>query len=168
MESISNIALSQFAPERSPRNAGHESEQGERTRNQQVDNARSNGMQLDIRQRHEVGNRHGHGHGHGEESSTMAFRRSDRTTLTIETREGDVVRLKIRASKSPPADIEQLEEDGTTMSEFGLQARSRMRISVKIDGNLNAEEHAAIQAVIEQASAMASDFFVGNVEGAFA
>jgi hypothetical protein len=102
------------------------------------------------------------------ERDTLSYRRSERTALHIKTQEGDMVRLKIKASESLSIAAGQVNDDGETISELELQARSRTRISFKVKGELNEEEMAAIQSVIAQAGAMAEDFFTGNAEGAFA
>ena len=86
----------------------------------------------------------------------------------LETQEGDTVRLKITASESLAVDIEQSEDGDTAISEVELQARSRTRISIKVNGSLNEEELAAIQDIVAQAGELADDFFAGNIADAFA
>ncbi|MBT8117408.1 MAG: hypothetical protein KJO66_06210, partial [Gammaproteobacteria bacterium] len=106
---------------------------------------------------------------HAGENGKLSYRHSERTALHIRTQEGDMVRLKIRASESLSIAAGQDEnDDGKTISELDLQARSLTRISLKVKGELNGEEMAAIQSVIEQAGTMAENFFTGDAEGAFA
>jgi len=102
------------------------------------------------------------------ESDALSYRRSERTALHIRTQEGDMVRLKIKASESLSVAAGQVDDDGETISQLDLQARSHIRISFKVKGELNGDEMTAIQAVIDQAGTMADDFFTGNTEGAFA
>ena len=71
------------------------------------------------------------------ESNSLSYRRSERTALHIKTQEGDMVRLKIKASESLSVAAGQVEDDGETISELELQARSRTRISFKVKGELN-------------------------------
>ncbi|MDX1696967.1 MAG: hypothetical protein R3308_01710 [Thiohalobacterales bacterium] len=106
---------------------------------------------------------------HGDdEGGIMRYQRSDRTALSIRTQEGDVVRLKIRATDSIGTRTGEADDDGETVSSLELQARSHTRISFRVKGELNEAELAAIQSVIGQAGAMAEDFFGGDAEAAFA
>ena len=112
-------------------------------------------------------NRHEHRPEKAEESNTLKYRHSERTTLLIETQEGDTVRLKIKSRETATLDLSQVEDGDTVISELQLQARSRTRIAIMINGDLNDDELAAIQGIIEQAGDLANDFFAGNLEDAF-
>ena len=110
-------------------------------------------------------------HDHEDAGTVVSYRRSERTSLLVETQEGDTVRLKIRASESLSVTTGQTEaddDDGVTIAGLELQARSQTRISFRVRGDLNEQEMAAIQDVIAQAGAMAEDFFAGETEAAFA
>ena len=113
---------------------------------------------------------HGHRHHDHEEVAGLTYRRSERTSLTLETQEGDKVRLKIKATEMLAVESGKTGVDGDeqTISELEVQASSRTRIAVRVNGDLNEQELAAIQSVIEQAGAMAEDFFSGNASDAFA
>ena len=108
------------------------------------------------------------GHRHDDaEDGVLRYQRSDRTSLKIRTQEGDMVRLKIKASESLRITAGETDDDGKTIADLELQARSRTRISFKVKGELNEAELTAIQSVIGQAGAMAEDFFAGNAAAAF-
>lgn len=101
-------------------------------------------------------------------SAALSYKRSEGTSLFIKTQEGDLVKLKIssRESLSMAATLTE-NEDGTT-STVTRQSMSSMRVSFEVEGDLNEEERAAIASVIEQAGALADQFFNDDVAGAFA
>jgi hypothetical protein len=95
----------------------------------------------------------------------LRYRRSERTALYIETQEGDVIRLKIKVRDSLRAET-HTGDDGATLTE--VAASSRIKIRFSVEGDLNAEELAAIRSVVEQATAIAGEFFAGETPEAFA
>lgn len=101
-------------------------------------------------------------------AAALSYKRSEGTSLFIKTQEGDLVKLKIssRESMSMAATLTQ-NEDGT-VSSVTRQSSSSLRVSFEVEGDLNEEERAAINEVIEQASALAGKFFNDDVAGAFA
>ncbi len=103
-----------------------------------------------------------------EFAGRLSYSRSERTTLFIKTQEGDVVKLKFQAGESVDASASQSKDDGELVSELHVQARSSSRIAIRIKGELSADELSAIQAVVEQAGELASEFFSGDLAGAFA
>jgi hypothetical protein len=126
--------------------------------------------------------RHGH-HAHGVRQpdaqvalppgsslsvDALTYRRSERTTLLIQTQEGDIVELKIKARDALSLDSATLETDDTLVSELQLRSASSIKISISVNGDLNEDELAAIQSVVEKAGTLADKFFAGDVEGAFA
>lgn len=100
-----------------------------------------------------------------ESTSRLSYRRSERTTLYIETQEGDVVRLKFSARES--ANIKILQTGDAEATDLTMKTRSTSKLSVKVRGDLNSEEFAAIQDTIAQAIELANDFFAGDVQAAF-
>jgi hypothetical protein len=98
-------------------------------------------------------------------SAALRFRRSERTALYIETQEGDVVRLKIKVRDSLHA-ATHTGDDGATLTE--VAASSTIKIRFSVEGDLNADELAAIRSVVEQATAIAGEFFAGDAPEAFA
>jgi hypothetical protein len=99
-------------------------------------------------------------------AATLRYRRAERTALYIQTQEGDVVRLRIEVRDGAVATLSG--DDGTALAEISVDARSSTKISFHVDGDLNADELAAIRSVIEQASGLAQEFFAGDLPKAFA
>ena len=95
-------------------------------------------------------------------AASLAYRRAERTTLQIRTQEGDVVRLKFNVRDSLRAEASTIEDDETVISEISVRVRSSTRLRISVQGDLNAEELAAIQSVVEQAGALAEEFFAGG------
>ena len=101
-------------------------------------------------------------------AATLSYRRTERAGLYIVTQEGDVVRLRIKVSDSVNAAAADGTTDGTQVAQLAVDARSSVKISFHVDGNLNADELAAIRNVVEQVGALADQFFAGDVPAAFA
>ena len=95
-------------------------------------------------------------------------RTKQRSTIRIRTQEGDVVKLSLRRMDSMSAtDTAQTDgENASTTTEVSVSSRSRMML--KVDGDLNDAELAAIQNVFAQAEQIANDFFGGDLQAAFA
>ncbi len=176
MDAISSQLLYRYSTDRSEQNTEqtsrkHHSLDGHHP-GRRVGHAHRHERAQGVEHRREIDDRNDerrHPAEHAGETGKLSYRHSERTALHIRTQEGDTVRLKIKASESLGVAAGQDEgDDGETISELGLQARSHIRISFKVKGELNGDEMAAIQAVIDQAGTMADDFFTGNAEGAFA
>lgn len=101
-------------------------------------------------------------------ASTLSYRRSESTSIFIQTQEGDTVELKIQAYDSATLDTAESATDDKRLAALNLKMEGSTQISFSVNGNLNAEETAAIQGVIEKTSAIAQDFFNGDVRSAFA
>ena len=95
-------------------------------------------------------------------------RTKQRSTIRIRTQEGDIVNLSLRRMHSLSA-TDTAQSDGESMStstEVSVSSRSRMML--KVEGDLNESELAAIQNVFAQAEQIANDFFGGDLQAAFA
>jgi len=103
-----------------------------------------------------------------QNASALAYRRSERTALFIQTQEGDTVRLKIKTRDAVALATSQADTDDEPLTELQLRARSTTKIAFFVDGDLNADELAAIRSVVEQAGALAQEFFAGDFRSAFA
>ena len=90
-----------------------------------------------------------------------------RSTIRIRTQEGDIVRLDLRrVEESSLRDVSISDESGSfTSTEIELNSRTRTMLKVK--GDLNEAEFAAIQSVFEQAESIADEFFNGDLAAAF-
>jgi hypothetical protein len=103
-----------------------------------------------------------------DSAATLSYRRTERAGLYIVTQEGDVVRLRIKVSDSVSAATSDGSTDGTQVGQVAVDARSSVKISFHVDGNLNAAELDAIRSVVEQVGTLADQFFAGDVPAAFA
>jgi hypothetical protein len=103
-----------------------------------------------------------------QSAAALSYGRSERTTLFITTQEGDTVQLKIKSRESGALETAEFEAGDQLVSELTLKAESSTKISFVVNGNLSADELTAIQSVIEQAGALAQDFFDGDLPSAFA
>jgi hypothetical protein len=101
-----------------------------------------------------------------ESAAALTYRRTEKTALYIQTQEGDTVQLKIKSREAMEA-AAAAQSGGTVVSELQLAARSSTKIVIAVDGNLNPDELAAIQSVVEQADELADAFFAGDVQSAF-
>lgn len=105
--------------------------------------------------------------GPNRQASSLTYRRSERTTLYIQTQEGDVVRLKFSSREATSLETASERGGGIETTELSLQTRTASKLSVRVRGDLNAEELAAIVDTINQAVELADDFFGGDVQAAF-
>jgi hypothetical protein len=103
-----------------------------------------------------------------QNGAALSYRRSERTTLFITTQEGDTVQLKIKTREAATADAAEFEAGDKLLRELTLSTENTTKISFVVNGNLNADELAAINSVIEQAGSLAQDFFDGDLDNAFA
>jgi hypothetical protein len=100
-------------------------------------------------------------------AAAVRYQRVERTALRIETQEGDVVRLKISVKDALSAQGASIADGETVVSELSVRASSTTRLRISVQGELNDEELAAIRSVVEQAGALANDFFdSGTAEAA--
>lgn len=80
--------------------------------------------------------------------------------LFLRTREGDLVTFSLnnQLSFSQSAQETRL-EDGSALTGFSVEARAASQYSLRVQGDLNEEELAAIQKLIEKISPVAQRFF---------
>ncbi len=100
-----------------------------------------------------------------DSAASMTYKRTERVGLFIQTTEGDAVRLRFGTRERLTIDQAQGEEG--TAGEVAMTSRTNSKISISIKGDLNADEMAAIQQTFEQATALADEFFAGNLQAAF-
>lgn len=109
--------------------------------------------------------------GNNRESSASVLavdtRSKQRSTIKIRTQEGDTVKLSLkRSDKLSATDVAKADgESVTTSTEVEVSSRSRMML--KVEGDLNESEFAAIQNVFAQAERIADEFFGGDIAAAF-
>lgn len=105
--------------------------------------------------------------GNQAEAASLTYRRSERTTLFLETHEGDTVRLKIMTRESMAVDAAALEDGDVPLTALQVQARASTRVALFVNGDLSTDELDAIRSVVEQAGALAQAFFAGGAHHAF-
>ncbi len=100
-------------------------------------------------------------------SERFFFDESRQTSLSIQTSEGDLVRLSFASRETLGA--EGFRNVSSTGTEAGasLLLSSSERVSVSVVGDLNADERAAIQDLLDQTEVLADEFFSGNTQAAF-
>lgn len=94
-------------------------------------------------------------------------RTKQRSTIQIRTQEGDVVKLSLKRMDSLSATDVAVAEDNMFVSSTEVEVSSRSRMRVRVEGDLNESELAAIQNVFAQAQLMADEFFGGDIGAAF-
>ncbi|HMM74565.1 MAG TPA: hypothetical protein PJ986_02575 [Gammaproteobacteria bacterium] len=102
-----------------------------------------------------------------EASAKLSYRRSEGTSLFIETREGDTVELKIAVRQSTSLTATQKQDGEQTSTAVDQTSKLGVRVSFEVDGELNEEERAAIDGVLDQIGQLAQQFFGDDVAGAF-
>jgi len=98
----------------------------------------------------------------------LKYQRTEKTSLMIRTQEGDVVRLRFRISDLASVEGAESRDGDSQLAELDLKAQSAVRLKVFVKGDLNADELAAIQSVVQQAGRLANEFFAGDALAAFA
>ena len=94
-------------------------------------------------------------------------RTKQRSTIRIRTQEGDIVRFDLkRVDRLSATDASVSNEDGFA-SLTSVEMSSRTRLMLRVNGDLNDNELAAIQNVFAQAEQIANDFYGGDIGAAF-
>ena len=96
-------------------------------------------------------------------SEFAAVRESE--TLTIQTTDGAQVTIRLRA-QATEAGASQTQADGSTSSADALFASSKFQ--VQVSGNLSSADMTAINNIVSQVDSLATQFFSGDVQDAFA
>ena len=102
------------------------------------------------------------------QTTLIDYQRRERTALQIRTQEGDVIQLRFRAQDEAQARQTTSETTDQLINELSAALTSRSRLQISVRGELDAAELSAIQSVLNQAGALADDFFAGDLAGAFA
>ena len=97
-------------------------------------------------------------------AQSTVYARTDKASLSIETQEGDEVRIRF-ASRSGFVAEDGAPDAGAERRVYGFASG---RVAVSVEGDLNDEELAAIGALVAKVDALAKDFFAGDIQKAFA
>jgi hypothetical protein len=94
-------------------------------------------------------------------------RSKQRSTIQIRTQEGDIVRLNLKRIDSTSASDVAYSNNEISLTSTEVAVSSRSRMMLKVEGDLNESEMAAIQNVFAQAESIADEFFSGDIGAAF-
>lgn len=94
-------------------------------------------------------------------------RSKQRSTIQIRTQEGDIVKLSLKRIDSTSASDVAYSNNEISLTSTEVAVSSRSRMMLKVEGDLNESEMAAIQNVFAQAESIADEFFSGDVSAAF-
>lgn len=94
-------------------------------------------------------------------------RLKQRSTIRIRTQEGDIVRLDLRHVEKMSANDVSMTDGDSMFASTSIEMSSRTRMVLRVNGDLNEAELAAIQNVFAQAEAIADEFFNGDLAAAF-
>ncbi|MDB6091670.1 MAG: hypothetical protein JWN85_4454 [Gammaproteobacteria bacterium] len=89
-------------------------------------------------------------------------------TLRIQTAEGDQVTIRLREKTSASLSPAQASAAGGSSAGTGVTLVSSGQIQVEVSGDLNPAELKSIGDVLSQVDALATKFFSGDAQGAFA
>lgn len=105
------------------------------------------------------------------ESSTSILavdsRTRERSSIRIRTQEGDIVKFHLKRAENLSATDTAFSTNGTSGSTTQVEISSRSRMVLRVDGDLNEAELAAIQNVFTRAESIADEFFNGDLSAAF-
>ena len=90
-----------------------------------------------------------------------------RSTIRIRTQEGDVVRFDLRRVEKFSAEDVSISSGDSFYNSTEIELSSRSRMRLRVQGDINEAEYAAIQNVFAQAERIADDFFGGDLAAAF-
>lgn len=101
-----------------------------------------------------------------EASSSQSYRREDFSTMKVTTQEGDVVSINLYAlNRSEASDSLSVSDDGMAYSRYQSTSQA-FAFDFSVEGDLNDDELAAIQEMMQSAGEVSDLFFSGDVSGA--
>jgi hypothetical protein len=104
------------------------------------------------------------------EKSAIAAREvvRERFSLDVVTAEGDTVSIRFKTLSVTQVAAAQVSDGTTTATAVEGSVISRGRFKVEVNGDLNEAERAAIGELLDKVDEIATDFFGGDVQAAFA
>ncbi len=94
--------------------------------------------------------------------------RQERGAIDLVTAEGDKVSIRFRSKEVVTGSVTQTTQaDGTKTTATSTSLFSRAGVKIEVDGNLNADELAAINNLLGKVDEIATKFFSGDVQSAF-
>ncbi len=106
----------------------------------------------------------------GSVAAQATLVQKEKMTLEIRTAEGDIVKLTLRARSATTAIFAagSAVDGSATAGVANVTTINSTRLSVDVEGNINAAEAAAIGDVLNQVETLADQFFAGDITQAFA
>lgn len=96
------------------------------------------------------------------------YQRADDFSLTLKTREGDVVKVNFsRSLDAQSGGVAAKDGQGNQASRLDLSRTEKTGYEFSVEGDLNEDEITAIQNLMRDVSSVANDFYGGNVQKAF-
>jgi hypothetical protein len=95
------------------------------------------------------------------------YQRRESASLEIRTQQGDVVELRIRNRSELEVESAYYRDGELSAASFAVEQESRLEFEIDIDGELNAEESAAVRALVTRAESLANRFWNTDVGQAF-
>ena len=102
-----------------------------------------------------------------EYTKTFDLQLSRSFDLSIETQEGDTVTFSIEQFYNKQASKEFVKDENGFTVNVDRQTERGEEISYQVNGDINEQEQAAIDALIKKVDRLADKFYSGNVFGAF-
>src|SRR5690606_34624209 len=99
---------------------------------------------------------------------SAAYVRKERGRIELVTRDGDVVRIGYRARESERVNVAGVQDTHGSAVSARIVTDQSARLSVSVRGALDADELAAIEAFLGRIDALATQFYDGDAEAAFA
>lgn len=102
-----------------------------------------------------------------EFTKSIEVLRSRSFDLSIETQEGDTVTFSIEQFYNKQASKEFVKDENGFSVNVNRQTARGEEISYKVNGDINEQEQAAIDALIKKVDRLADKFYSGNIAGAY-
>lgn len=96
------------------------------------------------------------------------YQRADDFSLTLKTREGDVVKVNFSRSLDAQSSFATVQDgEGNQATRVDLSRTEKTGYEFSVEGDLNEEEITAIQNLMRDVGQVANDFYGGDVQKAF-
>jgi len=101
-------------------------------------------------------------------AASVQVARKERGSLVLTTQDGDVLRIRFRASERQKLELAGVNTGDAQAASAQWSSSARSRTRVEVEGSLDAGELKAIEDFVGKVDTLANEFFEGDVEAAFA
>jgi len=101
-------------------------------------------------------------------AASVQVSRKERGSLVLTTQDGDVLRIRFRASERQQLELASASTGNAQATSVELSSSARSRTRVDVEGSLDAGELKAIEDFVSKVDTLANEFFEGDMEAAFA